>query len=369
MGLKHRASRTILLFLVPFGACSDAPPRQEVLRPVRTQVAVASSGSRPRSFSGTARAGQEMDLSFRLAGRIEQLAVKVGDAVRAGDLIAQLEKTDFEINVRQARANLAQAQAEFKNAAADLDRTRGLYEDQNVSKNELDQAVAQSQSTQAQVDAANESLARTRRQLGYAGLLAPVNGSIASVPVEVSENVRPGQTVVRMTSGLQSEVEVPIPEVLIAQIQEGAPVTVNFDALPGATFDAVVTEVGVASTGTATTFPVTVRLAGPSQGVRSGMAASVEFLFEDPHGPELIFLPSHAVGEDRDGRFVFVLEPGPEDHVGTVHRLPVELGEMTRNGIEIVSGLSEGQRVVTAGVRRLSDGQRVKLLEENGGSP
>ena len=159
-----------------------------------------------------------------------------------------------------------------------------------------------------------------------------------------------------------------IPGILIAQIGDGDSVTVTLDALPGVTLDAVVTEVGVAATGTATTFPVTVRLTRPSRDVRSGMAANVAFRFEAGHR-EHIHVPSHAVGDDRDGKFVFVLEPADEDGVGVVRRTPVAVGEFTREGLEILSGLSEGQRVVTAGVRRLTDGQRVKLMDTPGALP
>ena len=84
---------------------------QEILRPVRSQQVYATGGTRERTFSGVARAGRETDLSFRVPGRIEELRVKVGDAVRAGQLIARLEPRDFEIAQRQAEANLAQSQA------------------------------------------------------------------------------------------------------------------------------------------------------------------------------------------------------------------------------------------------------------------
>ncbi len=361
--------RNILLLILTatLTGCADAPPSpEEILRPVRSQTVLATGGGRERTFSGTARAGQETDLSFRVAGKIVELAVAVGDAVGAGDLIARLEQTDYAITVRRAEANLVQAQAAARNAAADLERVRSLYESDDVSRNELDAAMAGDESARAQTDAAAQTLEGARRQLSYTRLRAPVDGSIASVPVEVNENVRQGQIVVRLTSGSRPEVEVAIPEVLIAQIREGAAVTVSFDALgAGADFDAVVTEVGVASTATTTTFPVTVRLLRPSEDVRSGMAASVTFRFVSPDGREHLCVPPQAVGEDREGRFVFVLETGSEEGVGVVRRTAVEVApDLLPEGLEILAGLAEGQRVVTAGVRRLTDGQRVRLLDE-----
>ncbi|MDX1389572.1 MAG: efflux RND transporter periplasmic adaptor subunit, partial [Acidobacteriota bacterium] len=348
-----RFSLILTMTLLGFG-CAEPQPEPEILRPVRSERATTTGGTRVRNFAGTARAGQETNLSFRVRGRIEGLFVDVGDVVRADQPIAQLEREDYEITVRQEEANLASARAAARNAEADLDRIRGLYENDNASKNDLDGSLAAAQSAEARVESSAQALQAARRQLGYTSLRAPVDGAIASVPVEVNENVTPGQTVVRMTSGSQPEVEVAIPELLIAEIDEGDRVDVTLDALPGTSFDAVVTEVGVASVGMATTFPVTVRLARESREVRSGMAANVAFRFEADHG-EHIHLPSHAVGGDRDGRFVFVLEATDENGVGVVRRTEVEVGELTHDGLEILSGLTEGQEVVTAGVRRLTD--------------
>jgi len=345
--------------------CAEPEPPREILRPVRHEQVIATGGSRDRVFPGLARADQETEMSFRVPGRIDVLNVSVGNRVPTGRLIARLEQTDFEIAVRQAEANLAQARAVMTNSEANLERVRGLYENDNASQNELDSATAQFQSTGAQVEAATQALESARRKLGYSSLRAPVDGAIAAVDVEVNENVTQGQTVVMMMSGARPEVEVAIPEVLISDVQDGAPVRASFAALPGRVFDAVVTEVGVASTGTATTFPVTVRITAESPEIRSGMAADVTFSFESRDKRERIYLPSHAVGEDEVGRFVFLLEPSGESGVGIVHRAPVTVGALTRDGrLEILSGVAEGRKVVTAGVRRLVDGQRVKLPDD-----
>jgi RND family efflux transporter MFP subunit len=355
-------------FLVSLGCaaaiagCGSPPPPPEILRPVRTERVEASGGVRTRSFSGVSRAGQETELSFRVSGTIELMAARVGEYVRAGQLLARLETEDFEIRVQQAQANLAKAEANARNAEANLDRIRGLWEDNNASQNDLDSARANAEATQAQVEASERGLESARRQLGYTRLIAPVAGAIADVPVEVNENVSQGQMVVLLTSGSQPEVEVAMPEVLITRVHEGDEVDVLFDALPGEAYKAVVTEVGVAATGAATTFPVTVRLIEGNGSIRSGMAAQVAFRFESGGDADSIYLPPVAVGEDRDGRYVFVLESSAEAGVGTVHRRSVEVNEeLAPEGIRILSGVAEGEVVVTAGVRRLRDGQRVKF--------
>jgi len=356
------------ILLVLFTSCSKEPEVEEAIRPVRYEKVYISGDDRTRSFSGVAQASQESRLSFKVAGNVKRLAVKVGDKVDVGQLIAELDPKDYELRVEEAEAALTQAQAQQRNAEANYERVRKLYENRNASRNDLDAARAASESAQAQVKSIEKRLELAQSQLSYTRLKAPTSGAIATVESEVNENVKSGETVVQLTSGSGIEVQVAVPEVLISQIKEGEKVTVIFDALPGQTFSGRVTEVGVASTGYATTFPVTVRLEGADQSVRPGMAAEVSFKFEstqraaDTPARKRIVVPSVAVGEDRQGRFVFVVKP-TEEGFGVAERRAVEIGDLTEDGIEILQGLDDGDRVVTAGVSKLTDGQKVRLPE------
>ena len=351
-------------------ACGEPPPPAEpVVRPVRYVTAQATGGQRTRTFSGVARAGVESSLSFRVAGAIARLDVGVGDRVRAGSPIAELDPVDYELQVREAEASLRQAEARAGNAAADLRRARNLYENDNAARTDLDAATAAADSAAAQVESVAQRLDLARRQVVYTRLTAPVAGAIADVPAEVNENVSPGQPVVVLASGSAPEVGFAVPEALIRRIREGMPVTVGFDAVPGARFAGEVTEVGVTTTATGTTFPVTVRLGDGASDIRSGMAAVVDIVFGEADAPDRFVVPAHAVGEDRIGRFVFVAEPaagGPAadpaaDGLATVRRQGVTVGAFAAGGLEVTAGLAEGDRVVVAGVNRLQEGDRVRL--------
>ncbi len=357
----HAALLLILLAVPHLGCGGDPEAAQPIIRPVRYQEVVATGAKRQRSFSGTARAGVESQLGFRVPGSVQSVSVVVGDTVKKGQEIARLDATDLALSRQEAEATLSQALAAERKADADYDRIRGLYENQNAAKSDLDAARAQAESNRAQVAAARQRLALARRQLSYARLTAPVDGAIASVMVEANENVGSGTPVALLTSGSRPEVEVAMPGVLISEVREGAAAEVTFDALPGASYPAAITEVGVAATGAGATYPVTVRLTTDDSSVRSGMAASVTFRFESGDGEEKVFVPPVAVGEDRDGRFVFVLERG-EGELGTARRRPVSIGDLTPEGIEIRDGLADGELLITAGVRRIQDGQQVKVL-------
>lgn len=368
MSCHGSAVRTLVIagfVIAPLYGCGDGEPPPEVLRPVRTQQVFSTGGVRVRSFSGSARSGTESRLSFRVAGSIVELPVRVGDSVGAGQLIARLDAEDYRLAMREAEAGLAQARAQAQNAESNYERVRDLYEADNASRADLDAALASFRSTEASVRASDQRLQLARQQLSYTRLTAPTAGAVAAVPVEVNENVQAGQVVVYLNSGSELEVEVGVPEVLISQVTESDLTEVTFDALPDRIFEARVSEVGVAATGTATTYPVTVVLSDPDPDLRSGMAAEVSFRFESAEGRELFIVPSVAVGEDRDGRFVYVVEPadgaGARSGVGVIRRRPVRIGEMTTLGLEILEGLSDGEHVVVAGVSRIEDGLRVQF--------
>jgi multidrug efflux pump subunit AcrA (membrane-fusion protein) len=319
-----------LIFASTLPACREHEEAELVIRPVRYQVAYSTGGNRVRSFSGTARAGVESRISFRVPGSIQRVAVELGDAVRAGQLLAELDDEDYRLQVQRAEAGLSQARAQARNAEADYARARQLYENANLSRSELDAARTASESAASSVNAYERELELARLQLSYTRLRAPVAGAVASVNVEVNENVQTGQVVVLLTSGSNLEVEVDVPGVLI--------------------------------TGIGLTFPVTVRLVDSATDIRPGIAAEVGFLFESTSQRVVYLLPAAAVGEDREGRFVFVVEP-TEEGLGIIERRPVSVGELTAEGLEVLEGLADGDRVVTAGWSKIEPGLIVRLPE------
>ena len=346
--------------LVALGCGADAPVLEPPLRPVRTIEVQSKGGERSRTFSGVAQADIESTLSFRVAGNLQRLLVRTGDRVEAGQLIAELDATDFELRVQEAEAALIQTEAQARQADAEYSRMRGLYENRNASRSDLDASRAASESTQAQIDAARQRVEQARAQLSYTRLLAPASGSIGRVPVEVNENVEAADSVAVLTSGERSKVEVPVPEGLIRRIVQGRGVQVHFNALPGRSFDTVVTEVGVMSTTLATMFPVTVQLVRAEPDVRAGMAAEVVFSFAAEDNRVRFIVPSQSVVEDRDGRFVYIVET-KEPGIGTIRRQSVTVGALTGEGLEVLEGLRDGDRVVTAGMSQITEGLEVKV--------
>jgi multidrug efflux system membrane fusion protein len=353
----------VALAAATLGCSTEAPPAEPELRPVRYEVVSSVEAGRRRSFAGTCQPAVEPKLSFKVGGTIARLPVNMGDRVGGGTLIAELDPSDYQLQVEEAAAALRRAEAEARNAQASFERIRGLYENGDASRTDYDSARAAAESTRANVESVRKRLELARQQLSYTRLESPVAGVIAEVRAEVNENVGAGDTVVRLAAEGGYEVLVTVPESLIAQIRHGQDVRIRFDALPGRTFDGTVTEVGVTTSTTGTAFPVKARLAEQDPRVRHGMAAEVEFHFDAPGEGARFRVPASAVSEDRQGRYVLVVEPSGDER-GVIRRRSVEVGALTPGGIEVLSGLEEGDRLVTAGISQLEDGDLVELSTE-----
>ncbi len=352
-----------VLFILPACSTQEDATAEAPIRPVRyEQVSIAGEG-RMRSFSGTAQASTESKISFKVGGTIKQVAIKVGDRVNKGNTIATLDTKDFELQMQQADASLQRSQAEERNANARYTRTRQLYETNSVSRNDLDAARAASESARASVKSAEKQLELVRRQLSYTKVSASGACSVATVNVEENENIQAGSIIAVLNCGDQKEVQVGVSEGFITRIHVGDACRVQFDALVGKVFAATVTEVGVSTSKSSSTFPITVVLDKPDPAVRTGMTAEVGFRIAGDG--EQITVPAFAVGEDRQGRHVFVVTPG-EQGLATVQRRAVSVGELTDKGILISHGLQDGELIVTAGVSRIIDGQTVRLPSLDG---
>lgn len=328
------------------------------LRQVRTMMVDAGDGITHTSFSGRLHALKETSLSFKVSGTIQKIHVKVGDRVKKGEVIASLDPSTYALEAQQSRASLAEAESELRNAKSEYERVKKLYIGGNESRSTLDNARAAADSSAASVQAARKALEIARLNLSYTRLIAEEDCAIASKDAEVGENVSQGRQIFYTTCGRELEVKLDIPETVISHVKKEMAVRVSFPALGGKKCDGMVNEIGVTSMAGGTTYPVTILLTGPdSKALKPGLSADVSFSFERTNLS--LVVPPFAVGEDRQGRFVFVLErksPG----VALVKRQPVTIGNVLQQGIEITRGLAPGMRIVTAGVSVLRQGMEVK---------
>jgi len=354
-----------LVCLAVLAACGgDGDTPDSVIRPVRYAEALVAGGERTRTFVGIARAASQQDLSFRVAGAVTAVEVDMGTRVRRGQILMRLDAGDLELRRQQSEAGLAQARAQARNAQASYERVAALYESGNASTSDFDAARAAYESGNASVTSAQTALRLAEQQVAYTSLVAPIEGSVSRVMVEANEAVGAGQTVVVIIDlGRNPEVEVLVPEAFIGSIRSGQGAEAVFGAVPGERFHATVTEVGTAAAGAAG-FPVVVGLNDGENAsrVRPGMAAEVTLHIEGNAVGTGVLVPAEAVAQDHLGPFVYVLVPKDTGDVATAVRRAVEVGALAPMGLEIVSGLGSGEYVATAGLRTLTPGTLVRLL-------
>ncbi len=345
--------------------CGSKENAGEVIRPVFYQEAGKQAITEIRSFSGLAQPQNEARLSFKVAGNIQKRAFELGDTVRKGKTIAWLDATDYRINHNKAVASLKNAEVQLTSAKSSFLRVENLYAGNNTSLSDYEKAKAQYESAQAMVETAKEQVNAAKNQLDYTVLTAPYTGTISAILAKENEMVGAGQPVVAFSSTQTMEVQTAVPENIIGRINTGMDVTVQFPALPGKSFSGIITEVGTGAAGSAA-YPVIVSLAeGSSSQVLAGMTGTVNIpLREDGKGAVAIINPD-AVSHDQNGDFVFVAVPTAEEGVYEASRRNVTLGTLYPAGYELSDGLDTGEIVITAGIRFLYEGRKVKLLEDN----
>jgi RND family efflux transporter MFP subunit len=334
----------------------------EIIRPVRFEKVIKYGGEQIRTFSGVSKSGLETNLSFKVGGTLKQLNVKVGDPIRAGQLIAVLDATDYSLQLDQTKSARTQAEVQMQNAKSTYDRVAKLYETGSVSVNDYEQAKTAYESAKAGFNSARKQVQLAEQRVNYTRLRAPIAGRVAEVNAEINENISPGYSIITLTSGSDIEVTVGMPESFIAMIKEGDTATVRFSTLEDEYFTGTISEVSYIVGAASTTYPVTIKLRNPSEDIRPGMTANVIFHLTSEDDDESIIVPTVAVGEENEQNFVYVVNILQGD-TATVHKRTVTVGEFTGNGFEILDGLEDGEMVVTAGISKLSEGLKVKLLQ------
>ncbi len=343
-------------------ACSkEVPQKQELPRPVKYQEASLMGGELGRTFSGSAKAGVQTEMSFKVAGTIEKVNVKIGQRIKRGYLIAVLDPSDYLIDYEEADASVKNADAQEKKAKSNYQRVSILYENQNASLAEYEAAKAEFESAKANEKAAKQKRKLAQSQLDYTKLYAPVSGIVNNVYVEENENVIRGGSIITLASGDNIEVSAGIPEQYIAGIDINQTATVKFPSLPAQDFEGVISEVSYALSDETAVYPVTVKLINPSAAIRPGMAANVSIGLAKGSNEPSLMVSASAVGEDQNGNFVFVLEPD-QGETYIARKRTVKIGQLTSEGFEVDSGLEEKELVAVAGLQTLLDGMKVSLF-------
>nr|WP_293296915.1 efflux RND transporter periplasmic adaptor subunit [Allomuricauda sp.] len=342
-------------------SCSEEKKNGEKsVRPVKYQEIGFLGGEKIRTYSGTAQTDKVINLSFRNSGIITLFDIKLGQKVKKGQLLAKLDNVQSRLSYEQSLTQLNSAESQMNTTKLSLNRVRSLYEKGSSSLSDFESAKNAFRTAQESYESALRGVDIQREQVRYGFLYAPSNGVISAVNSEIDENISAGQTVATLNAGADMEIVLGIPESVINGVRQDMEVDVNFSSLPNKVFTAKVTEIAPAVDANTATYPIRIRLTDPSDEIKSGMAANVTFDFGGKTtSKNVLVVPASAVGEDSNGRFVFLIKEN--ENTSTVTKQPVVIGDLTTEGFEVTSGLQVGQKIATAGLQTLLEGQEVKL--------
>jgi RND family efflux transporter MFP subunit len=330
--------------------CAKDEPKSEPPRPVRSAL-VAQNGAEEWTLSGEVRARYETRLSFRLPGQMLARKVEVGGRVSAGQTVAVLDSRDAELAASSARANLAQAESQAALVEADLKRFAELRARNFISQAEYDRREAQAVQAREQVAAARAQAAQAANQVGYTLLTAPHAGVITAIEAEAGQVLAAGQTVARLARPEELEVAVSVPEHRLEAFRKASRYEIRLWSAPGKSYRGRLRELSPVADPASRTYAARIALQEDG-GLAIGMTAELRVRAE---GEALPQVPLSALFH-REGRPAVWVIDGEK-----VRLVEVVTGEVAGNAVTITDGLRPGQRVVTAGVQRLADGQRVAL--------
>src|SRR5450631_1382171 len=265
-----------LALLSLLAACTDqatATPKAE--RPVQIAHVTFRPTDASREFVGVVRARHETDLGFRVAGKMIARSINVGDSVRAGDVVAELDPQDLDLQVESAQAELAAATSNLTDAAAEEARYANLKTRGAVAVADYDHKKAAKDEAVGRLERARRALDLAGNQLAYAELKVDVDGVITATPAEPGQVVNLGQPVARLAHHGEMEALVALPETALGEARE-ANATIQLWSDPGRSFKARLRELSPQADATTRTYAARFTIEEPDDTIALGMTATVQ---------------------------------------------------------------------------------------------
>ncbi|WP_372795408.1 efflux RND transporter periplasmic adaptor subunit [Pontiella sp.] len=334
-------------------------------RPIRYEEVRAEPLSRDRSFPGFVKASEETALSFRVGGPLTEVNVVLGEPVKKGDLLMQIDPRDFEDRILSLEAQLDGAAARLENARQDYRRTAELFEEKVVPQADYDRAKSAMDSAEAAVKNVEVQLQIARHALEDTALRAPYDGTVTAQRVENHEMITPGAVVLQYHAIDDIEIVVQVPENEAANAPmdtDGIFAFVTFPALRGQEFKADLKEWSTQADPTTRTYTAVFEMKAPTANrILPGMTATVTFRESFDRSP-VVTVPVSALTSAEDGASrVWVYDA----ESGRVEARTVQTGGLNGASRMVVSeGLSAGERVVVSGSRFLHAGRAVRAIND-----
>jgi RND family efflux transporter MFP subunit len=350
-----RATVAVLPLLLAGCFERTQPSVENSIRPVQAVRVTLASDTERRAFAGTIKPRREADVGFRAAGRIAARLVDIGATVRAGDVLARLDPADLSLSVRSAEADLASAGAQAEQAQADATRSSTLRRQgwTSAATDEVKQANARAATEK--VASAGAALSLARNRLDYADLRAQTDGVVTAVLADPGTVVAEGQPVMRLAEIAAPEAEIQLPEQALPDAtRPGA--TVTLWARPDMALTATLRELAPSAGGKLRTYAARYTIDDPPAWLALGMSATLHLPGADSGA--VATLPAAALIDRGQGPMVWAVLDA-----GKLSARPVKVRRLQQDRV-VVSGLAEGELVVSLGAQKLDPAAQVRVTDE-----
>ncbi|MBN9219048.1 MAG: efflux RND transporter periplasmic adaptor subunit [Mesorhizobium sp.] len=336
------------------GCSQEKTEVKDIIRPVKVVEIAPAHDTRTLSYSGSVKARVESALGFRVNGKITERLVDIGQHVAPGDVLARIDRSDYDLSVKSAQAALDAAERQVETVELARKRAEQLFAKNFAPKSQLEQATLTYDQAVATRDSARSTLAQARNQVGYTELKADRDGIVTSVNADVGQVVGSGTPVVTVAVDGEKEVLIAVPEMEIAEFKPGKAVKAGFWSDAGLALDGKVREVAGSADPQSRTFAVRVSLPNDPR-VLLGMTANIEA--SAANEKQMVSIPLSALAKQDSQSIVWTVDRGAD----TVHARPVKVAEFAPDGVRVADGLKPGDIVVAAGTQFMTENLKVKL--------
>jgi RND family efflux transporter MFP subunit len=354
----RRTARLVsaLLSLGLLAACqAQTAPTARVDRPVQVQRVSFAAEEAGRDFAGVVRARYETDLGFRVAGKIVKRLINVGDSVRIGDVVAELDPQDLKLQVESAEAELAAATSNLTQTRTEAERYASLKSRGYAAIADFDRKQLAKDEADGRLERARRALDLARHQLAYANLKADADGVITATMAEAGQVVAIGQAVARLAHRGDKEAVVALPETWLGEART-AQASVRLWSDPNRSFSAHLRELSPQADVATRTYAARFTIDDADDMVALGMTATVRLA--PAVQARVARLPLSAVLNRGSGPFVYVV-----DETGALVQRNVTVASFAEDTALITAGVADGEKVVTLGVQKLEAGLKVRAVE------
>jgi RND family efflux transporter MFP subunit len=336
---------------------------------VETSVALRGAMEEKIILTGALKAKDQVDVTPKLTGRVVQVKVDTGQAVRSGTLMAVIEDAEIVQQVERSKASIAvgeaaisQREAELNNAKAELDRNQKLLEAGLLSRQQFEEVQTRYKVAQSQLELARAQRRQSdaeHRELnirhGQTRVYAPMAGYIARRHVDVGAMVNPSTPIATVVNVNTMVIEANASERDIARIKPGSRATVTLDSMPGQAYEGRVMRISPILDPQTRNGIVEIEIQNRGGTLKGEMFAKAELDLGTTR--ETTLVPRDALVYRGEQPGVYLIEEGK------ARFRPVETGLTQGDRVEVLSGLNEGEVVITRGVNTIKEGDRVKVIE------